>query len=363
MVRIIAPVLFVQTLAEESLMQASAHELEMLNVNGATRTSRMQASTKQMEDQYKAILDQVVNSGSWNDPKTGNPWVPNRASVLDPVDKVIGEMEDELVGQQELNTGIMNKHTQDIAACNSVRDAAVAAIVANEKKAMTDARGAHAGCRSAEDDAIISMESVCEKFAKLDKCNHEQDWFAAVKEGKSGQGTLQAAIDQAVSCKSHIAATTAKANECDGSQDSFRDAFCSYASDLTDACTTHENCYSTTTGNWDQAQGTIDKLEKEQKIIYRMLGRIRCYLKLLLRSAEGGTTPVQQDIADCQGATVTDEPLNVEYGAKADAGKCYDAAGVVDESVDNRPGSEAWYNAEFSSMTAHGKLQPNTNCP
>merc|ERR1719230_1692868 len=137
------------------------------------------------------------------------------------------------------------------------------------------------------------MEAVCKRFDDMEKCNHEQNWFAAVAEGKSGDGTLQQAIDFAVECKTEIGTTTTRAQACDTAQDDFVKAFCAYKSELDTACSTHTTCYDTNSDNWNMAESTIKKLEAEQKIIFRMLGRIRCYLKLLFRKAEGGATPTQ----------------------------------------------------------------------
>lgn len=360
MVRIIA-FLVAKSLAEESLMQA--HELDILSVQGSSRTSRMAASTKQMEDQYKGMLMHVVESGSWDDPATGKPWVPNATGVLEPVRDIIQTMEDELKEQKDVNTFIMGNHTESVVVCNSKLASDLSGTVAPLHSAMSSSRDDHRTCRTQEDSAITSMESVCLRFDNLDKCNHEQNWFAALSEGKSGAGSLQQAIDFAVECKSQIGTTTTRAQACDAAQDKFVGAFCDYKTALDTACQDHQTCYDTNSDNWRMAESTIQKLEEEQKIIYRMLGRIRCYLKLLFRKAEGGSTPVQSDISDCEAATVTDEPLDITYGAVAARPECYLADGVKDEPVDPSPGDVAWYNKEFSKMTAHGKLNTEATCP
>lgn len=342
-----------------------AHELDLMTAQGYSRTTRMQQSTRQMEDQYKAILNNVVTSGSWDDPKTGNPWVPNKAIILDPVQKVIEDMEGELGEQKQLNTNIMGSHTQAIEKCNTDRDAALNGPVFGLKGEMQGARGVHSDCRGAEDSAITSMESQCSKFDKLDKCGHEQNWFAALAEGEQGTGTLDAVVKQAVSCKAGIAATSGKSAECDRTQDVFKEAFCNYASELQDTCDAHNDCYTAQTSNWDAASTSITQLEKEQKVIYRVMQRIRCYLDLLFGAENGSKPPSQADIEKCQSANheaKADADLTIDYGQKAPVGTCYGADAVKDESVDNRPGSAEWSAAELDDMSAHNKLNANSAC-
>lgn len=325
----------------------------------------MQQSTREMEDQYKAILNNVVTTGSWDDPKTGNPWVPNKAIILDPVLKVIEDMEGELVEQKDLNTNIMSSHTQAIEKCNTDRDAALHGPVATLKGKMQSARGDHSDCRGQEDTAINTMEAQCSKFDKLDKCGHEQNWFAALAEGDQGTGTLDAVVKQAVSCKAGIAATSTKSGECDGKQDAFKESFCDYASDLQETCDNHHDCYTAQTGNWDAASSSVTQLEKEQKVIYRVMQRIRCYLDLLFGAEAGVKVPTQSDIDTCVSTNheaKADSDLTIDYGQKAPVGKCYDADVVKDESVDNRPGSAEWSAAELDDMSTHNKLNANSAC-
>lgn len=364
MVRSLMPAFIITAAAEDSLMQfEKASDLNFAHSQSAalTRVSNMQKNSQQLEDQYKAMLMNVVSTGSWDDPKTGNPWVPDKALILDPVEKVVQDMVDELDEQKGLNTGIMGRHTDAIIACNTARDAALRGEVTNNKNAMVKDRKEHRECRAAEDAQIKSMEDECTAFDNIEKCGHEQNWYAAIETDGSA-GSLAATISQANACRSGIADTKAQAIACDTSQDEFKGAFCEYASSLTDTCTTHDACYTTNTENWNAANSTIKVLESEQKTVYRMLGRIRCYLKLLFGAADKSIPPSQADISTCEQTAIDDKALNIDYGSVADKGKCYDAPEVVDESVDNLPGGAAWYDKEFSSMTLHNKLQSNSEC-
>lgn len=336
------------------------------DVHGSSKTSRMQQTTEAMEDQWKSLLQNIVNSGSLADPATGNPWMPSKSIILDPVNNVIGQMEGELNDQKDLNTGIMDTHTKGVAACIATRNTALDGRVKTAKEKMQGSRTTHASCRDSEDTKIGKMEGSCQHFEGLDKCDKEQDWFAQYSETQTGP--LATIVEAAVTCKADIASTKSQAETCDGDQSTFAADYCSYGTQVREVCAAYETCYATQTSNWDAAETSIKKLEAEQKIIYRMLGRIRCFLNLLYEKVDQGEVPTQADINKCQDATVTDAPLDVTYQEKATTPHgCTDANAyptVNDETAafaaGYGPGDAGWYAAEFSSlvMSTHNNLNP-----
>merc|ERR1712048_598650 len=107
-----------------------------------------------------------------------------------------------------------------------------------------------------------------------------------------------------------------------------------------------DTCYSQNEENWNKAEEAIQKLEEEQKIIYRMLGRIRCYINLLMTRANGGAAPTQDDINTCQATAVTSTPLDITYGSVEPRPQCVDDSRVSDEPLTPAPGAggnPTWY--------------------
>lgn len=364
MVRSLVTSWVVLAAAEDSLMQFEKAS-DFGDVHGSSRTSRMQATTEAMEDQWKGLLQKIVASKSLNDPATGNPWMPSKTLILDPVEGAVSTMEGELKEQKGLNSQIMKNHADAIRTCISTRDAALDGEVKGLKTTMQSARGTHSTCRTAEDSAITTMEASCGHFEGLQKCGFEQDWFAQYSETNSGG--LKDVVDAAVTCKDDIAATSSKAGECDTAQTIFAGAACSYGNRVREVCLAYDTCYGKQTGNWNQAETSIKKLEEEQKIIYRMLGRIRCFLNVLYEKVNNNEVPTQKDIDDCVDATVTDEPLDVAYDSIATTP--YDCGSNPHPAVQDEtaafaagygPGDAGWYSAEFGLMTEHGKLNPET---
>lgn len=365
MVRALVTSLVVLAAAEDGSLMQFEKASDYGDVHGGSKTSRMQASTEAMENQWKGLLEKIVKSGSLNDPATGNPWMPSKSLILDPVEKAVGEMEEELKEEKGLNSNIMKSHADAVRACIASRDTALDGEVKGLKNHMQAVRVNHATCRTSEDSAINTMETNCGHFEGLQKCGFEQDWFAQYSE--TGTGGLADVVDAAVTCKGNIATTSDKAAECDGIQSAFAGAACNFGNKLRETCAAYDTCYSKQTGNWDQASASIQKLEAEQKIIYRMLGRIRCFLNVLYDKVNNGEVPTQADIDACVGATVTDEPLDVSYDEKATTK--YDCAGAPHPAVADEtayfaagygPGDSNWYSAELGTMTEHGKLNPES---
>lgn len=369
MVRVLAPLFLVPAFAEESLMQA--HDLDAGVASGASKTQRMRQSSQAMEDQYVALLSNIVKSGSWTDPATGNPWVP-KADILSPVVGVINDMDGELVTQKDANNQIMKDHVDSIASINANMKSSLTSHFNNEGVAMQNARTAHNTCRGQENTAITTMETNCKTFKDEQKCPNEhgleQDWYAAIREGGGSgtgpSGSLQDIVDKAVVCKGNIGATSAKATECDGLQDDHKAAMCAYVSEVTSTCSAHHSSWTNALSGYNQATQSITKLESEQKTILRMLGRIRCYMELLFRGSKGMSMPEQSDINACQSTPIEDSKLDITYGTPEPEAPCLDSYLLNGELVDKVPGDGAWYSKEYGStrFSDHEKMTADSSC-
>lgn len=362
MVRLAFTTLAMHVVAEDSLMQfEKASDFDTVRAHGASHTTRMQQTAQAMADQWKGFLMNVAKSGSWKDPATGNPWIPDKEDMLEPVKVVIEQMEDELDGQKDLNTWIMGNHTQAIEACATARNNALNNAVSTALNTMTAARSTHSTCRGTEETEIGDMEQKCQLFEATNRCEgREQDWFAAYDEGTTGADSLSDVVDKAVNCKGAVDTLTTTADTCDANQKTFTAAWCDYHDVLESTCNTYNQCWEGRTGDWDQASASIQTLENEQKTIFRMLGRIRCYLDLLFQKAgdtAGGVyglpVPTTDDIEGCQNvARIDDSTLNVTYGQKEAHSSC--------EGHPTVNGEKTGYAWPASTATAYGPHQGGT---
>jgi len=385
MVRLALTTLAMCAVAEDSLMQfEKASDFDVSRAQGHSRTARMQQTTQAMVDQWKSFVVNVAKSGSWKDPQTGNPWIPDKEVMLEPVQQVIVDMEGELDSQKDLNTWIMGNHTQDIANCISNRNNALTAIGSHEKQTMINSRNSHSSCRALEVTEMTDMEAECLLFENIEKCDHEQDWFAAYDEGNEDANSLHDVVQKAVTCKTAVHDLTQKANECDADQKQFTKDWCDYHDEVETVCNTFNTCHANRIADWDLANETIVDLEREQKVIFRMLGRIRCYLDLLFAKANedgtgsNGEVPTLQSIEECENVEkIEDSSLDVEYGQKAEPDElCQDHSSISDERTGyawpstspqvvaygpHQSGSVAgktWYTKEITDLdgSSHGQM-------
>jgi hypothetical protein len=321
-----------------------------------------------MEDQYKALLQNIVSSGSMNDPATGKPWLPSQ-NFFDVVEKQFQSLKDELTAEKTANEGILSDAHTAVVACNTARNTRFTeanGIVALQGTMQT-ARGTHSTCRHDEDGKIDDMESKCAAFDNLaSKCDENQDWYAQYNDGSvvaEAANTLQEVVSKATACKGAVDVTTTTANQCDGDQTAFKGAFCTYEKELSKECEKHHACYVLQTNNLEASTKSVKALEIEQKTIWRMVGKVDCYLRVLM-GAGVNSMPTQADIATCSAKVIDDTELDITYTAPQPEDKCMDNAALNGDlaSPTNRPGAGSWFTTEMAGLTAHNKLNDDAPC-
>jgi len=283
-------------------------------------------------------------------------------------------METSLKQEQAKNQGILDTHEQNVKKCNQERAAAFAGSdgVVAKMQAMQTARNTHSQCRDTEDAQIDTMESDCGTFQTLSSECHassdpDQNWFASSAAASGSGKKLRAIIDQAKTCRSSVATVTATAQQCDTDQATFQSAFCAYESKLSETCTALENCYTLAANNKNQADNAIKVLERDQKILWRMVQKVHCFLDTLIAAAESNTPPTQDTINTCNGKDYTtdaDDSISIAYEAAEAKDECENNPAVAAEraSPSFRPGQGEWYTAELDSMKEHGKLDTVAAC-
>lgn len=121
-------------------------------------------------------------------------------------------------------------------------------------------------------------------------------------------------------------------------------------------------------GNHATSKASVEGLEKEQKIIWKMIGKVDCYLQALIKSTE--TMPTQAAITACQAIDPDTDALNITYTDPDEEDKCMDNAALGTDlaSATYRPGvgsgSTSWYykEMEVNGLTAHDKLNSDVAC-
>lgn len=373
MVRSIVAVLVSRGMAIESgvLMQSQANSDAALAFENAHRmdgaggrVDKMKQNTKSMEEQYKGLLQQMVASGSMTDPDTGKPWLPS-ADFFRVVQAQFTALKDELGAEKTTNEGILAEAHANAVQCNTDRGTKFVKVL-ELQGTMQIERGEHKTCRLDEDVKINDMETKCKAFDDLEaKCDEDQDWYAQYDEADSNP--LKEIVTKATACKGSVDVATEKAKTCDDAQADFQAAYCDYAKDLRQVCTAHDNCYETAKTNLEGSEASVKALEKEQKAIYRMVGKVECYLGVLM-GARADAMPTQTQINECSKETINDSSLDITYDpiVKQDACMNNDVLGTDANdyaTIDFRPGKGNWAAREYTgAFLLHDKLTPDSGC-
>lgn len=348
----------------------SDHILDVLHT-GSGRVQKMQQNTQAMVDQYQALLQNIVSSGSLQDPKTGTPFLPSN-DFLSAVKKQFDLLKEDLKEERDTNQDIITNALGHINNCSSARETSFVGVL-QLAGTMRTLRDTHETCRTGENTAIASMEDECKKFDAIsDKCSDNQDWYAAfddpsIKVEEHGN-TLASVTSQAVVCADKVDAATTKAQECDQAQGNFKDGYCAYEKSLTEVCKTYNECYDSQKENYETSKASVDSLEKEQKTIWAMVGKVECYLQVMT-DAVVTNMPTQADITGCQQLQPDTSKLTIDYGTVPNKDKCATNSALGSDPRDLaspqlRPGLASWFDGEFSGDTfqLHDKMGENTAC-
>lgn len=345
------------------------HVLDVLHSGSGGRVQKMQQNTQAMEDQYKGLLQNIVNSGSMNDPATGKPWLPS-ADFFSIVAQQFTTLKNELEAEKTANEGILQDAHDAITKCNTDRANSFSkgGGVVDLKGTMQTDRGEHSSCRGDEDNKIDDMESKCAAFDELAaKCDDNQDWYAQYNDASvnvpGSENTLQEVVSKATACKGSVDVVTDVASTCDGKQDDFKAAYCAYEKDLSKVCKDHAACYKTQKANYEGSEKSVKALEIEQKTIWRMVGKVQCYLDALMNAKEN-SMPTQAEITHCSSTPIDDSALTIVYTTVAAEDACMEHPDLGGEhaSANNRPGKDGWYDTEMTGLTKHNKLNENSAC-
>lgn len=323
-----------------------------------------------MEEQYKGLLQNIVSSGSLQDPKTGTPWLPSE-SILKVVDEQFKSIITELEGEHDDNQKILDDAHAAVVKCNTDKttafDTPETGVLAKQA-ASASARGTHKACRQQEDKDILDMETKCGVFEDLtQKCTENQDWYVQYQDDKvavEADNSLDQVVKAAVSCKAAIGTVNSRSATCDADQTNFVKAFCAYEKLLTNTCAAHDSCYNKQYGFLNTSTDSVKALEVEQKTIFRMVKKVDCYIGKLLK-AEVNMMPKQSDIQTCIDLVPDDSSLDIKYETVADKLLCMNNAklGTDLASSSYKPGKTTWYNTEMAGLTDHNKLNDNVQCP
>lgn len=346
-----------------------SHQADLGGAEGVnlrmSKLADLQLTTKRMETEYKAMANAIINKEI--DPKTGRPYEAPRGkngeSIWDVVDGQFDMLLWQLEEERKVNQKLVDKANERVAQCNTDRDTAYSTPVTGvdaRKAGQVAARGVHDDCRSAENTAIGERKDSCTRFVNQKLCEaHMNDYNYFTKETpgdyQSVPEELLHAIEEATECKGELAHEVATSARCDEKQDVFELAFCQYDKKLTDTCNTLDDCYQAATDDRTAIVDGVSELEKNQKVVYKMVQKVRCYVEAMKSKFK---TLTNADIQKCENMVLDASTLSITYPA-AEPKRACDLA-LLHWGA---PGDDTWAAKEYVGLhnMHHGETYHGTD--
>merc|ERR1719201_1942269 len=300
----------------------------------------MQVTAKKMESEYKALLEQAVH----DDPNTGSPWLPNMTEVIMEQFTVL---KDELLEEKDLNQNLITDANNVVKRCNEVMVNRTRDSVVPLETATSNARSKHNTCRTTEDQQVPDRDVQCVTplYQGASVCEADQDWYnngatEAVTGGTFDAETdLLASIVQAGKCVDY----REHGKQCDRDQRNFESDFCLYSQELRETCSVHHSCYNQAIADRSVTVENVGELESAQKMVWKALQKIFCYMDKLKNAGLTGQNPTSQDITDCTALEPATDPLDIEKPAP-------EAETFCDQGpVQFQPGNSQWDTNEYGA--------------
>lgn len=360
-----------------------------------SQLSDLQLTTQRMEAEYKAMAVAIINKEV--DPRTGNPYTEmHDDKVFSTVRSQFELIEDQLKQEKATNQGLINQANHQVALCNKVRNDTFTVgsdnvpSVETLKSAVDAKRLAHSQCRGSENIKINERKDSCGRFVGQALCKaHEEAGYKYFTSGNDTSNSLQHqgvdpnlhtdyvnvpdAILNAVrtgrECRDELKEENKTAYECDQAQDEFELAFCLYGERVISACRNLDQCYKDKTDERAQVGRAILGLQTEQKIVFRMIQKVKCYVDKIENNFK---TLKDEMIKACEVedyVAVADGNLTLDYTVPENKEDCLWNTGDV-LLPNGLPGdTDHWSKAEyaannlnFSSVAEHdGKTYNGTN--
>lgn len=291
-----------------------------------------------LEKTYRQLLENVIANP--NDQQ----YAPN-STAMQIANAQFTFLENDLLTQKGENQELIDHANEQVKKCNSnatsffdAPDTGINALLGKANKART----VHTHCRVEETKKINTYTASKADFDKqnTDGCTKEQDWWASTDTGK---GSFQALVVAGKTAHDDKNEKEAQEAQCDKDQSSFEEAFCKYATLLDATCAHFTTCYEAKKESREDIEITVRELETSQKLVWKMVQKIQCYISKIEKAIT--ETPTPEDLKQCTDMIPTAGDLDITYTPMDPPMTC------DTNPAANKPGSAGWLTQEFSADT------------
>lgn len=242
-----------------------------------------------------------------------------------------------------------------VKKCNTNNAETKQKIKSSTEAATGTARTEHAQCRTDEKDKTSTKDDKCKQLDDfLDGINPPETMPADKTDRPEMVGYVKAMSDYFCpkkTVKELDQACTAAEDEhakhregCHRKQAVFESDFCTWRTELTDACGALDTCYKSALKLYtDFKKDTSDLIENKWKIEFQALKKISCYVDVWLSDDNANTVDAGK-LSECDSKTIDTTPMDIDFGTPDAEAKCSLAA------VQNYPGTDGFRTTEYAAF-------------
>jgi len=311
------------------------------------RTNRAEMSDSSTGAKLLADVEKMARTGSTPE--------PGKLQVIQNIvnDNLLPDLKKEKTSAETQ----IGKNLAAINTCNTNAGNTLQNIKTTTEVTVGQKRTDHASCREEEKGKNSTKGSKCyELDTFLDGINVPADLPAGRPRAQMVQyvetmstyfcpkGPEVTKLDEACTTASNEHA--AHKAECDKKQATFELGFCTWKTQLEDACYAQTTCYDGAVKTHNEFVSDTKELVKKWKVEYASLQKILCYVDVWLNDKNVNTADADQ-YAKCNGSYVDTSPMDVTYPDVPAKAVCDMTA------VQNYPGTPGFVTAEYSNFLDH----------
>jgi len=267
---------------------------------------------------------------------------------------VTEELVPDLVDTHKVATDQIKTNLLSIDQCNTNVGDRLKDIKDTTEVSVGKRRTDHATCREHEKEKTSTKDSKCEE---LDSFLNAINVPADEPNGKPRDEMVQyvttmsdyfcpkgpTVTDLNAACEKAEEEHRKHKDTCDRLQGSFESAFCTWRTQLVDACDASSTCYEGAVKIYEAHVEATNELVKKWKVEYSALQKISCYTDVWLKNNNVNTADADQ-LKECDSNKIDTSPMDIDPGTPAAPAECSLA------DVEKYPGTPGFIAAEYSNF-------------
>jgi hypothetical protein len=281
--------------------------------------------------------------------RSGGSPEPEKITIIKNI--VNNELIPDLKATRQSSVDQIGVNLAAINTCNKNGVDTQQKIASSTEVSVGSARSTHTACRTEEKNKKSTKEGRCKELddflngiavpQSMPKGKERGEMVPYVQKMSSyfcPKGPTVTKLDKA--CKTAEKEHAEHKASCDKNQAAFEMAFCQWRMQITDTCTTLDQCYNGALTLHNKFVADTKVLEKKWKIEYSSLKKIVCYTDVWLTDNKVSAGNLQK----CHSTTVDTSPMDIAYPEIPAQAQC------VTTKVDVYPGSSAFPTTEYKDF-------------